>query len=115
MRHRERRALRYVIQIQRRIKSENAVTGQVTSTYESEFANVRADIEQAKLEEKDNSRQSVSQAKSSFIIRYRPGVTTSHRILLGSTAHGIVGTHAFVDEYGTKWIRLYVEGETCSV
>lgn len=77
--------LRHVVDFEKRVDVQDDETGGVTTTWESVFTDVRAAIEPLSVREFLAASKEQSAVSARIIVRYRPGMDATQRIVHGTT------------------------------
>ena len=96
--------LRHRVQIQTRVDTQNATTGEVVQTWVTTHANVPAKVEPLSAREFMQSRTEQDEISVRITIRYIAGISAGMRILHGSVIYnpaGVLGDLKSGQEYLT--------------
>ena len=86
--------LRHVVDIEKRVDTQDPVSGGVTSTWVPVFTDVRAAIEPLSVREAMAASRDESKVSARIVVRFRPGLQAAQRIV-----------------HGTKCCRSFIEPE----
>ena len=100
--------LRYKVDFQRPVSTQNPQTGEMVQTWEDVWTSVAADIQPLNARELIASRAVQSEVSSKIIIRWRDGATPDMRIKHRSTIYAIDGAIPDKDS-GREWLTLLVK------
>jgi SPP1 family predicted phage head-tail adaptor len=100
--------LRHRVVIQRRIDSQDPVTGAVSSVWATVWDNVPAAIEDMSGRELLAAQAAQSEATSRVVLRFLDGITASHRIVHGDEVYNIKSPPLRDKESRREYITLLV-------
>jgi SPP1 family predicted phage head-tail adaptor len=89
--------LRHRVTIQRPVTVQNITTGQLSTSWTNVAQNIAAAIEPLSAREFTAAQAMQSEITTRIVIRYRPGLTASMRILHGSRIYNPQGWLADAD------------------
>jgi len=100
--------LRHFVEIQRRELVQDPVTGEMLGQAWVRFAKVYSSIEPLNTREFVEAQANQSEFTARIVIRYRPGVLDTMRVLHGSTVYVIKGPPLADRESGREYLTLMV-------
>lgn len=98
--------LRHRIELQRQHRSQDSTTGEITVTWQTQ-AKVWAAIEPLSVREFISSQSKQSEVTARIVIRYRPDIDASWRIVHRDKIYNIQGVLGDIDS-GLEYITLPV-------
>ena len=98
--------LRHLVTIQQPVSAQNPTTGAETVTWQY-FDQVRASVEPVSVREFVAAKSGQSEVMARIVIRYRPGIDATMRILFRGAVYNIEGVLADAKS-GLEYITLPV-------
>lgn len=100
--------MRHLIEIQRRALVQDPATGEMVGQAWVKFAKVYSSIEPLSTREFVEAQANQSEFTARIVIRYRPGVLDTMRVLHGDTVYAIKGPPLADKESGREYLTLMV-------
>ena len=100
--------LRHLVEIQRRELVQDPVTGEMLGQAWVLFAKVYSSIETLSTREFVEAQANQSEFTARIVIRYRPGVLDTMRVLHGNTVYVIKGPPLTDKDSGRQYLTLMV-------
>jgi SPP1 family predicted phage head-tail adaptor len=101
-------ALRHLITIQHQVTQKDAVTGEIQEVVWEKLAQVYASIEPLSARDLIAAKANQSEVSGRIVIRYRPGVLPTMRILYRDTIYDIQGQPLSDKVSGLDYLTLLV-------
>jgi len=100
--------MRHLIEIQRRALIQDPITGEMLTEAWVRFAKVYSSIEPLSTREFMESKTNQSEFTARIVIRYRPGVLETMRVVHGQTIYAIKGPPLSDKVSGRDYLTLMV-------
>ncbi|WP_288077289.1 phage head closure protein [Pseudomonas sp.] len=100
--------MRHLIEIQRRALVQDPATGEMVDGAWVKFAKVYSAIEPLSTREFVEAQANQSEFTARIVIRYRPGVQDTMRVLHGGMVYAIKGPPLADKESGREYLALMV-------
>jgi SPP1 family predicted phage head-tail adaptor len=100
--------LRHKVTIQRKVEGQDSETGEPIPAVWAAFTNAWASVEPLSARDLISAKAAQSEAKKRIVIRYRPGILPTMRILHGDRIYDIVGEPLEDRQSGREYLTILV-------